>query len=489
MDFTVETAEKDLPPPTPGDQFSRRGRMIRWGIVLLSGLVVTLIPVPAGIEPAAWRLLAIFVATIVGSIARPISGGAMVLLGVSASALSGANPIETALKGYADPIVWLVLAAFFISAGMVKTGLGRRIAFLFIKAIGHRSLGLGYAMVGTDMLLASVIPSNGARSGGILFPIATSLAEAYDSRPGPTARRLGSFLMVLIYQCEVIICAIFLTGQASNALIAKFARQVTNVDLSYTRWLIGGIVPGLVSLAVVPLIIYKIYPPTIKRTPGASLLAAREIEKMGPISRNEKLMLMVFLLVAGLWITTGIHGIHYAAVALLGICVLLLTGVVTWNELLAERSAWDVFVWYGGLLEMADRLGQYGITKKFADFAAGFTVGWHWWWALALLLLIYFYIHYGFASITAHVTAMFIPFLLVILGAGAPPWLAVLSLAYLSNLNASLTHYGTTPAPIYFGAHYVSQGTWWRIGLIASVVNIIIWMTIGVAWWKLLGWW
>ncbi len=82
-----------------------------------------------------------------------------------------------------------------------------------------------------------------------------------------------------------------------------------------------------------------------------------------------------------------------------------------------------------------------------------------------MLLLIYFYAHYGFASITAHATAMYTPFLVVILAAGAPPYLAVLSLAYFSNLDASLTHYGTTPAPIYFGAGYVKQRTWWLLGL------------------------
>src|SRR5918912_3427504 len=191
----------------------RRGRLMKWGVVVGCALVVALMPVPGGITPQAWRLLAIFIATIIGSILRPVPGGAMVLLGVSAIVLVGALPVDEALKGYADPIVWLVLAAFLMSRGMIKTGLGRRIALLFVRAIGHHSLGLGYALVLTDMLLASVIPSNGARSGGIIFPVAKSISETYSSEPGATARRLGAFLMVLCYQCEVIVCATFLTGQ------------------------------------------------------------------------------------------------------------------------------------------------------------------------------------------------------------------------------------------------------------------------------------
>src|SRR6185436_286723 len=178
-------------------------RLVRWGIVLAVVVVVLLIPVPSGITSQSWRLLAIFLGTITGSILRPIPGGAVVLIGISAVAITGALPIAGALGGYADPIVWLVLAAFFIARAMVKTGLGQRIALLFIRTIGHHTLGLGYALVSTELLLASIIPSTGARCGGVILPIATSISETYDSRPGETANRLGAFLMVMLYQCEV----------------------------------------------------------------------------------------------------------------------------------------------------------------------------------------------------------------------------------------------------------------------------------------------
>jgi divalent anion:Na+ symporter, DASS family len=413
----------------------------------------------------------------------------MVLLGVAALALTGTLPVDEALGGYGDPIVWLVLAAFFMSRGMIKTGLGRRIAFLFIRTIGRHSLGLAYALISTDMLLAMVIPSNGARAGGIIFPVAKSLAEAYESKPGETAGRLGAFLMTIIYQCDVIVCAMFLTGQASNVLISKFAQQVTGIELTYARWAAAAIVPGLISLVIVPLVLYRIFPPGIKHTPAAAKFADTELKRMGGMGRGERLMLVVFALVASLWMTSALHGINYAAVALLGICVLLLSGVLDWEDVIRERGAWDVFIWYGGLVRMAEALGETGITKRFAETAASFTVGWKWWSALAVLLLVYFYAHYGFASITAHATAMYTPFLVVILAAGTPPYLAVLSLAYFSNLDASLTHFGTTPAPIYFGAGYVKQRTWWKLGLIVSFMTIPIWVIFGFIWWKLLGWW
>jgi DASS family divalent anion:Na+ symporter len=482
-----------LPPEKhenePADRIGFRSRLLRWGIVLFVAAGILLIPVPAGITPESWRLLAIFAATIMGSIVRPIPGAAIVLLGVTALPVFRVLTINEALTGYADPVVWLVLAAFFISRGMIKTGLGRRIAFLFIKAIGRHSLGLSYALASTEMVLATVIPSTGARSGGIIFPIAKSLAEAYESRPGPTANRLGAFLLASVYQCNVIVCAMFLTGQASNPIIARFAQEVTGIEITYARWAIASIIPALLSLLLVPWLLYRVFPPEIKHTPAASQLASEELKAMGRMKWSEWLMLLVFGLVAILWMTSKIHGIDYAAVALLGISVLLITGVLEWEDLINEKSAWGVFIWYGGLIRMAEALGQTGITKRFAEASASLTTGWKWWLALAALLLIYFYAHYVFASITAHVTAMYVPFLIVILAAGAPPYLAVLSLAYFSNLGASLTHYGTTPAPIYFGAGYTTQRTWWWLGLITSLVTIAVWSLVGFTWWKVLGLW
>ena len=500
--------------PAEASSSSASTLVLKWAVVIGSGFAIAFITPPDGIKPESWRLLAIFVSTIIGSILRPLSGSAMVLLGITALALTKSMPLSDALiktlsnpndlkaietlrlksilGGYADPVVWLVLAAFFMSRAMLKTGLGRRIALLFIRAIGHKSLGLGYALVGTDMLLATVIPSNGARAGGITYPIAKSITEAYDSRPGETARRLGAFLMVFIYQCEVIIGAMFLTGQAGNLVIQRLALQTTNgaVDLSYTRWMIGGIVPGLVSLVVTGLLLYWLFPPEVKYTPAATEFAQKEIEKMGPISWHEKLMLGVFVLVAVLWGTTNwLHKIDYSVVALLGVCALLLTQVLDWDDLMNERAAWDVFIWYGGMVRMAEALGETGLTRKFAEVSASFTMGWKWGAALAALALIYFYAHYGFASITAHASAMFIPFLVVVISAGAPSYLAVLVLAYFSNLSAGLTHYGTTPGPIFFGTGYVKQQTWWKYGLIASIPNILVWTIVGLAWWKLLGWW
>jgi len=176
-----------------------RRPIVKWLITIGVGVLIFMMPRPESVTVEAWTLLAIFIATIVGSIVQPLSGSAMVLLGVVALALTRAVPIEKALSGYADKFVWLVLAAFFISRAMIKTGLGHRIALIFVRLIGRKTLGLGYSLVFTDFILASFIPSTGARSGGIILPIARSVTETYDSRPEDgTEARLGTFLMTML---------------------------------------------------------------------------------------------------------------------------------------------------------------------------------------------------------------------------------------------------------------------------------------------------
>jgi DASS family divalent anion:Na+ symporter len=464
--------------------------LVKWLITIGVGVMIVLIPRPEGVTREAWTLLAIFIATIVGSIVQPLTGSAMVLLGVIATSAFGALKIEKALSGYADKYVWLVLAAFFISRAMIKTGLGHRIALLFVRLIGRRSIGLGYSLVFTDFILASFVPSTGARSGGIILPIARSVSETYDSRPDDgTEAKLGTFLMTLLYQCEVILCATFLTGQASNLIIRNFAATHAGVDLNYSVWFISAIVPSLVSLTVIPIFIYRFFPPLVKETPNAVEFARTQLRDMGPLKRPEKILLGVFVVVVALWISAPWHGIDATVIALSGIALLLISDVLNWRDITDETHAWEVFIWYGGLVMMAGAIGETNLTKLFAESVAGTMGGWSWPAALAVLALVYFYSHYGFASITAHVMAMFIPFLAVMAAVGAPVGLTVLFLTFFANLSAGLTHYGTTPAPVYFGTGYVTQKRWWTVGLIASVLNIVIWSIVGLAWWRVLGWW
>jgi len=457
-------------------------------LAFLFAAIAYLVPHPAVVTPQGWRQMAIFVCVIAGMIIEPLPASALVLLGLTAMVANG-TPIREAVGGFGEPSVWLVIAAMLIARTLLNSGVARRIALLFVRAFGHSSLGIAYALQMTDVTLASGVPSITARSAGMVLPLPLSIADLMGSRPGPTANRLGAFLIAAMYQSSAVACAMFFTGQASNILGANLALKLVNVPVTWSGWFVAAIVPGLVSCAVVPWLVYRTLRPEIRRTPEAAAFAARELADLGRLSRAEWVTLGVFVGIGLLWMTSAWHGLDVTFVAFLGLGVLLVAGTIRWEACLAERSAWDVFVWYGGMLRMGEMLNATGTTKVFAEKVGTFFVGIPWLVALLVILVIYFYSHYLFASITAHVLALFPPFVVLLVGIGVPPHLAVFSLLCLANLPAGLTHYGTTTGPILFNLGYVSLRDWWRVGFLVSLANLAIWLSVGFAWWRLLGFW
>ena len=472
-------------------------RRIRGILILIAVylVVVFVIPKPAKVSPEGWRLTGIFIATIAGSILQALPGGALVLMAVTLSIpLGGVKPAK-ALAGYGDSTVWLVQAAFFISRALINTGLARRIALFFVRLFGKSSLGVSYALSISDMLLATIIPSNGARSGGITLPIVRSISELYGSSPGATSGLLGCFLFTAVYQGVCIGSAMFITGQASNSLAAQLAEQgakaagFADFHITPLSWMLAGLAPGLLSMLLVPWVVSRVNPPEIKSTPEASEFARKQLRDMGPLSRNEWILLAVFIGVCGMWMTTSLHGLDVVVPALMGAVTLLLLGVLTWNDVIKEESAWDIFIWYGGLLQLAKNLNDTGVTTEFAKAIGGSMTNASWMTLFGVALLIYFYAHYAFASITAHLLSMFPAFVAVLLVKGAPVGLVCYAFACFANLSAGLTNYGTTPAPMFFSQGYVPFKTWWRVGFVASLVNVTVWSVVGFSWWKLIGYW
>ena len=283
--------------------------------------------------------------------------------------------------------------------------------------------------------------------------------------------------------------AMFLTAMAANPLAAKLAGQM-HINISWAQWAIAAVVPGVASLVLVPFLLYKFYPPEIKETPGASELAKQKLAEMGKMQRREWIMLAVFVLLLVLWIFGDqLAKIDSATTALVGLGVLLLSGVLTWKDILEEENAWDTLVWFAALVMMASFLNELGLIPWFTHVAQSMVGGVNWRIAFLALCLIYFYSHYLFASQTAHVSSMYAAFLSVSVAVGTPPLLAALVLGYVGNLFSSLTHYGSGPAPVLFGSGYVELGAWWKLGALASIINILIWLLVGGLWWKLLGLW
>ena len=458
-------------------------------ITIVVGLIIWFIPTPAGLKPQAWHLFAIFVATIIGFILQPLPIGAVAFISVGITGMLKVVSPGDVLSGFGNTTIWLIVSAFLFAKGFIKTGLGRRIAYMIMSKIGDSSLKLGYAMVLSDLVVSPATPSNTARAGGILFPIVRSLCSAFNSEPGPSARKIGSYLMTTTFQGNVITSGMFITSMAPNSLIVAMAAQTAGVTISWGTWALAAFLPGMLSIILIPYIIYKMYPPEITHTPEAKTMAQSEIAKMGPMARGEKIVAVVFVMALVLWATASFTKLDATMVAMACCGIMLIGQAITWNDVIEEKGAWDTLVWMGALMSLAGALNKQGLIAWFDKLVAGALTGVSWWVALGILMLAYLYSHYAFASISAHVTAMYAAFLAVAVAAGAPPFLAAMGLGVLSGVMCGLTHYATGPAPIYFGAGYVPQGTWWQIGFVLSVVNVITFIGVGGVWWKVLGLW
>ncbi|CAI5979667.1 unnamed protein product [Closterium sp. NIES-65] len=422
----------------------------------------------------------------------PLPLGAVALMGLGVSVLTKTLTFAAAFSSFGDPIPWLIALAFFFAKGFINTGLGNRVGYQFVAAFGSTSLGLGYSLVLSEAMLAPAIPSVSARAGGIFLPLLKALCQACGSRTDDgTEKKLGAWLVLTCFQTSIVSSAMFLTGMAANPLAVNLAAGAIGHTIGWTEWAKAALVPGLISLAVVPALLYVIYPPEIKASPDAPKLAREKLAAMGPMSTNEKIMAGVLVGTVGLWVCGGVLGVDAVTAAIMGLSALLITGVVTWKECLGEGVAWDTLTWFAALIAMANYLNKYGLIAWFSQTVVNLvsSMGLAWQPAFGLLVILYFYSHYFFASGAAHIGAMFVAFISVASALGTPPLLAAMVLSFMSNLMGGITHYGIGSGPPFYGSGYVSLNDWWFYGFICSIVNLVIWLGVGGLWWKFLGIW
>lgn len=474
---------------------------LNWLALVIILIVATLfwhMTPPTGLTPAAWHTAVLFVATIVSIVANVLPIGAIGIISMTLFALtyaSGATSasaaIATALSDLNSSLIWLIVVAFMIARGFIKTGLGRRIALQMIRLLGKKTLGLAYGLAFADLVLAPAMPSNTARCGGVIYPIADSLARSFGSKPEDASRsKIGTFLITCIGNVNDITAAMFMTAYTGNLLAVKLAGNA-GVHITWGSWFLAAVVPCLISLLIIPPLVFWLTKPEIRHTPDAPKLAISELEKMGPMARGEWLMAATVLLLLVLWIFGDMLGVDATTASFVGLTFLLLTGVLHWEDIKSEKGAWDTLIWFAALLMMANQLKNLGFTTWFGDLI-GSSVGQLMGgtsWVLILLLLnaAYFYTHYFFASGNAQIAALYAVFLGVGINLGIPPMPMALMLAFTSSLYCSLTQYTHARGPILFGAGYVPTAVWWRVGFVVSLFNQAIFMTAGLMWWKILG--
>jgi anion transporter len=462
-------------------------------------VVIFLSPTPAGLNSNQWHYFAVFAAVIVGLVLESMPAGAVGIIGLTVAAVLGyvdSDPnksLRWALSGFSDGTVWLIVGAFVFAIGYRKSGLGKRIALLLVRGLGRHTLGLGYAVAFADLILAPATPSNTARSGGTIYPIASNIPKIFGSEPGPTAGKIGTYVMWTAFAATAVTSSLFITALAPNAAALSIAKKTVGVEVSWSQWFVGMAPLGLLLILLVPLLSYVVCRPEVKESPEVPKWASTELATMGPMSRNEWIMAALVVVAMFLWITgsnpdiklplVGANYINATMVVFVVISLMLVTGVIDFADIVTEKSAWEVFFYFTSLLTLASGLNEIGFIKWLADGVAKPLASMSPTMAMILLVTLFFWIHYFFSSITSH-TAAVLP---VVLAVGTSmPGMSVSTLTllcvYSLGLMGVISPYATGPAPIYFSSGYIRRGDFWKFGLIFGVVYFAGLLLIVLPW-------
>ncbi len=450
--------------------------LIKVAAPVVVAVVLALLPAPGGLTSSAWWYFAVFAATVVALVLEPIPAAASGLIGVSVAAslrLVDPSPAESArwaLSGFGNTTVWLIFAAFMFALGYERSGLGKRIALVLVKALGRRPLGLGYAVAASDVVLAPFTPSNTARSAGTIYPVIRQIPALLAHRSPDEAHRLGGFLMWTALAVTCITSSMFMTALAPNLLAVEVVRKTVGVSLDWTTWAAGFWPVGVALVAAVPLASYAAFRPSAVGGDEITSWASSELAAMGRFSRREAIMSLLAVTALAGWVL-GRSLMDATTVALLVVALMVLTRIVTWDDVIGNRTAWNVLVWFATLVALADGLNRVGFVAWLvgvatAPLATVPPVG-----AALMLVALFFIVHYLFASVTAHVAAV----LPVVLAAGAAiPGLdagrLALVLCYALGLMGVISPYATGPSPVYYGSGYVSRRQFWGLGFLFGVV-------------------
>ncbi|QPF87832.1 DASS family sodium-coupled anion symporter [Bradyrhizobium genosp. L] len=471
---------------------------------LVVWLVIYLIPVPSGLNANQWHYFAVFAAVITGLILESMPVGAVGLIGLTVAGVGGYvepdpnKSLRWMLSGFSESTVWLIVGAFVFSIGYRKSGLGRRLALLLVRALGRRTIGLGYAVALSDLVLAPATPSNTARSGGTIYPIVSNIPRIYGSEPGATAGKIGTFVMWTAFATTAVTSSLFLTALAPNAAALSIAKKLINIEVGWSQWFIGFAPLGILLLLVVPLLSYVVCRPEIKESPEIVTWSESELAKMGPPSRHEWIMAVLVLLAMFFWICGsnpnislpifGSNFINATTVVFVVISLMLITGVISFEDIVAEKSAWEVFFYFTSLLTLSSGLNEIGFIKWVAEGYAKPLSGTSPMMGMILLVSFFFWVHYFFSSITSH-TAAVLP---VVLAVGSSiPGLSIQTLmllcVYSLGLMGVISPYATGPAPMYYGSGYIGKGDFWKFGLIFGVIYFAGLLLIVLPWLQAIG--
>jgi DASS family divalent anion:Na+ symporter len=457
------------------------GLLVRRATPFALSIGIWMVPVPAGLTAPAWHLFAVFVAAIASVLVGAFPLLTSTMLAVAAVVLTGTISPAKAFGGFANASVLLVVIAFLVAQAVVKSGLGRRISLFMVSRFGRSSLGLAYSIVLTDAAIAPAFPSNTAR-GGVLFPIVLSVAQGSGSRPDdPEGRRLGAYLMFCSMASLAVSSALWMTATSANPIGIQVAREF-GLEIGFGKWLVTASVPALTALLLLPWIIARLFPPRVSETPDAPVAARAALAELGPLSREEWITAVAFGVMVSGWIFAGALRLDVTSIAFAGLGLLLMTNVLTIEDIAAQGDTLTTFLWLAVLFALSGQLNELGFMGYAGQRLASHMGGLSWPAAYVTLVALYIAIHYMFVSQSSQVLALMGVFLDVGIRGGVPAPLMAFALLFASSYFSVITPQGGSQNVIFVGSGYLTQRELYQLGLLMTLFFFAVFLVIGTPW-------
>ncbi|MGH8710012.1 MAG: DASS family sodium-coupled anion symporter [Burkholderiales bacterium] len=460
---------------------SERIMMLKRGVTIAVALGIWFAPIPAGLTSQAWHLFAIFASAIFSIIIAAFPLLTASILAVAAAVLTGTVDPAKAFAGFANASVLLVVVAFLVAHGVVKSGLGKRISLMVVSVLGRSTLGLGYSIFLTDAAIAPAFPSNTAR-GGVLFPVVLSLAENAGSTPEEAeGRRLGGYLMYCGIASLSVSSALWLTATSVNPIGVDIAGHF-GMKIGFGSWLIAASVPALTAILLLPLVLYKLFPPGVSATPDAPAAARETLRSMGRLTRDEKIVAVAFALMVTGWVMAGALKLNVTGVAFAGLGALLATRVITLDDIAQQGNTLATFLWLAVLFALSSQLNEVGFMGYVGERLASALAGLSWPVAYMALLTLYVLMHYFFVSQSSQVLALFSVFMDVGIRSGVPAPLMGFALLFASSYFSTITPQGGSQNIIFVASGYLTQGELYRLGALTTAFCLLVFVVVGTPW-------
>lgn len=490
----------DTSPFDVGDGYGLRQRA---GFVLgpLAFALLMLAPTPGGLDPSGQAVGAVTAWVAIWWMSEAIPIPATSLLPVVLFPVTGALDTATTTEPYTDPLIFLFMGGFFLAMAMQRWGLHRRIALRTIKAVGTdpSRIILGF-MLATAFLSAWV-----SNSATVMMMVPIALAVIYqtaelverqglDIEVGEGEFTFGVALMLCIAYGASVGGVATLIGTPPNLVFAGIAGELFGRQISFAEWMLYGVPIALIGLVIVYLYVTRlVLTPEFDKLPGGADVIDQELEKLGPMDKQERLVLVVFAGMAISWVTAGflpenlIPSDVDTVVAIAGALVLFMVPTTTpdgertflldWTN--GVQIPWGVILLFGGGLSIAAGFQETGLAEWLGGqlTALGGV-------SMVIILFVVVVMTVFLTEVTSNTATatMLMPILASLaIGISVHPFGLMVAGATAASF-AFMLPVATPPNAIVFGSGYITIPQMTKVGVGLNVIGILLITALALLW-------